>query len=92
MSKQCSAFVVFQLCLFVTNFVYVQSFATPNSDYLLTIDENSVAVGHGHNCVLEQKLGVEFGGRPHCWGADDFGQTDAPSDVSLSSTKHINFI
>lgn len=62
----------------------VHSFATPNTDFLLTIDENSVAVGHEHTCVIEQKHGENsIGGKVTCWGQEsDSGRDEAPSDVS----------
>ena len=66
-------------------FATVHSFATPNTDFLLTIDENSVAVGHEHTCVIEQKHGENnIGGPVTCWGAEsDSGRDEAPSDVSI---------
>ncbi len=74
------------LRLFVVHqyFALVHSFANPRTDFMLMIDESSVAVAEDHTCVLEQKLGdQEIGGRAHCWGYDSHDKTDAPTNVNI---------
>ena len=67
-------------------------FANPQSDFLLTIDESSVAVAREHACVLEQTLGDGIGGKAHCWGFDNYGRTNAPKDVSFLNYFSNNFL
>ena len=78
-----STFTISVILLLQCLYRNVESFATPSSDFLLGIDGSSVATGHQHICVLEQKTGEPIGGRAQCWGYDDkHGRSDAPKDVS----------
>jgi hypothetical protein len=55
----------------------------PPSDFFSDIDGISIATGHNHKCVLENKIGVDMGGKARCWGDDNrYGEIDAPEDVS----------
>lgn len=69
--------------MLLVQFRVVNSFATPNNDFLMTIDESSVAVGSAHICVIEQKHGEEsIGGKVTCWGHEhENGRDEAPPDV-----------
>lgn len=82
------------LALFLTQLIlakriYVNSFATPNSDFLLGIDGSSIATAHEHICVLEMKAGGGIGGRSQCWGYDGHGKLQSPKDVSLKNMKFL---
>lgn len=56
----------------------------PPSDFFSDIDGISIATGHNHKCALENKIGVDIGGKARCWGDDNrYGEIDAPDDVSI---------
>ncbi len=38
------------------------------------IDETSFSIGSQHACALEMVSGVEFGGKPVCWGNKKFSR------------------
>lgn len=62
--------------------VEVRPFAVPSADFLLGIDGSSIATGHSHICVLEQKATDGMGGRAQCWGHERVeGATETRNDV-----------
>ena len=84
-----SLIMYIQLQLILPLFVFlsvvdkINSFATPKSEFLLEIDGVSVTAGKEHACLLEQLQGDGFGGKAQCWGYDDWGQTEAPTDMNF---------
>lgn len=52
------------------------------TDFFLDTEGMSIAPGHDHICVLERQPGIDIGGRPRCWGRNDYKKCDAPPDVS----------
>lgn len=87
--------ILFHLLIFLaTTFISV-SFevrsVVPPSNFFFDVDGISVAQSTTHACVLEVKHGTEVGGKAVCWGNDDHGRLDAPSDVcQLCAHKHLN--
>lgn len=59
----------------------IESFATPQSEFILDIDGIAVTAGREHACLLEQLQVDGIGGKAQCWGYDDHGQTEAPADM-----------
>lgn len=47
------------------------------------VDETTVTVGHQHACVLEVEPGVDFGGRPRCWGNKRFKRLEVVNDIFI---------
>lgn len=50
-------------------------------DFYLDAEGIAIAPGFDHLCVLERLPGIDFGGRPRCWGRNDFQKTEAPKEV-----------
>lgn len=48
--------------------------------FFLDAEGLSIAPGVDHICVLERQPGVDIGGRPRCWGVNDYKKCDAPKD------------
>ena len=42
-----------------------------------------VILGREHACLLEQLQVDGIGGKAQCWGYDNYGQTEAPTDVRI---------
>lgn len=88
-----------QLSLFILMYRIALSncFISPKSDFLLEIDGNGIALTRDSGCVIEQKYGVEIGGKLNCWGYNDEDETQPPEDVSqnildeICSAKIINW-
>ena len=52
------------------------------TDFFLDTEGMSIAPGHDHVCVLERQPGIDIGGRPRCWGRNDYKKCDAPHEVN----------
>jgi hypothetical protein len=65
----------------ISSILPIAAFVTPNADFLLDIDGNSVSTGRTSVCVIEQTPGNQMGGRIKCWHGDDHAYTP-PADMS----------
>lgn len=57
------------------------AFTVPDEGFALDIDGTSVSCGTHHICVLDQRQGVDIGGRAECWGFKQNDKTIAPQNV-----------
>ena len=75
-----STLIVLLICNLLSD---LSAFEAPGIDFILDIDGSSIAVGHEHLCAIEQKHGVEIGGKMHCWGYNSHDRLNIPKNVRL---------
>jgi hypothetical protein len=49
--------------------------------FALDIDEISLSNGYFHTCVLERRVGIDFGGALKCWGDNSRQQISSPPGI-----------
>eukprot|EP01038_Epipyxis_sp_PR26KG_P014147 gene14147-18985_t len=49
----------------------------------MDVDGISIANGHEHICIIEQKHNNDIGGKVQCWGFESYGMLDAPKDLDF---------
>lgn len=75
---------IISVAVLLLNLSIIVAFITPKSEFLLEIDGNGIALSRGYGCVIEQKYGVDIGGKVKCWGEiiSNNDVVEPPEDVS----------
>ena len=50
-------------------------------NFALDIDEISLSNGYFHTCILERRVGIDFGGALRCWGDNSRDQSSFPPGI-----------